>query len=270
MIRRILLVCTGNTCRSPMAEMMLRDMAERRRLHLEVRSAGVAALDGQPMSEHAAEALRRRNVPIPPGAASSSLSADAASWADLILTMTVRHKQMLLTLVPQTSGKTFTLKEYALGTEASGEADNFAALYGEFDIADPFGGPLALYEKVAEEIGGLLERLLDRLVSSGQAGAVSAEAVPASGEDGAGKTGTAAGGDGAADGAAGSVSGGAGPASGEFGSVPEEAGTEAGESGSVPREAGTAVGESGSTSGEAGTAKGETGSDSGGTGAVSS
>jgi protein-tyrosine phosphatase len=249
MIRCILLVCTGNTCRSPMAEMMLRDMAGRRGLHLEVRSAGVAALDGQPMSEHAAEALRKRNVPIPPGAASSSLKADAASWADLILTMTVRHKQMLLTLFPETAGKTFTLKEYALGTEASGGAADFAALYGEFDIADPFGGPLALYEKVAEEIGGLLERVLDRLVSSGKAEAASAEAVPASGGDG-----TAAGGDGAGDGAAGSASGGVGPASGK----------------AAPGEAEAAVGESGSTPGEAGTAKEETGSDSGGTGAASS
>jgi len=185
MIRRVLLVCTGNTCRSPMAEMMLRDLAGRRRMLLEVRSAGVAALDGQPFSENTVEVLRRRNVPIPPGAAASSLTGDAASWADLILTMTMRHKQMLLTLFPETAGKTYTLKEYALMAETSGDAAEIAALTGELDIADPFGGPLDLYELVAEEIGGLLERVLDRLVSDGLAEAAPEDAGTVSGNTGA-------------------------------------------------------------------------------------
>jgi len=184
MIRRILLVCTGNTCRSPMAEMMLRDLAGRRRILLEVRSAGVAALDGQPFSENTVEVLRRRDVPIPPGAAASSLTGDAASWADLILTMTMRHKQMLLTLFPETAGKTYTLKEYALTAETSGDAAVIAALTGELDIADPFGGPLDLYERVAGEIGGLLERVLDRLVSDGLAETAPEEAGTVSGKNG--------------------------------------------------------------------------------------
>jgi len=251
MIRRILLVCTGNTCRSPMAEMMLRDMAGRRRLFLEVRSAGVAALDGQPFSENTVEVLRRRNIPIPPGAAASSLTGDAASWADLILTMTMRHKQMLLTLFPEMAGKTYTLKEYALKAETSGDAADIAALTGELDIADPFGGPLDLYERVAEEIGGLLERVLERLVSGGLAEAAPGDAGSASEENGTTHEAT-------------------GPASAENGAapdgfMPEETGTSSGKPESTPVTAGTASGEgetgsagAGMTSGAGGAASMDT------------
>ncbi len=175
MIRRILLVCTGNTCRSPMAEAMLREMARQRQVELEVRSAGVAALDGQPISAHAAEALRKRNVPLPAGGA-SSLKEDGAGWADLILTMTVRHKQALLSRFPDAAGKTYTLKEYAyLHTAAGGSGSGTgegegadAANPPDLDIADPFGGSLELYEQSADEISRALERVLDRLVASGE------------------------------------------------------------------------------------------------------
>ena len=238
MIRRILLVCTGNTCRSPMAEMLLRDMAARRRILLEVRSAGVAALDGQPFSENTVEVLRRRNVPVPPGAAASSLTGDAVSWADLILTMTMRHKQMLLTLFPETAGKTHTLKEYALAAETCGA--DIAALTGGLDIADPFGGPLDLYERVAEEIGGLLERVLDRLVSGGLAEAAPGDAETASENDGA-VTKDA----GKAPGSGGAVTKDAGKASGNGGTVPQDPGTTSGNGGTVPEDTGKASGNGG-------------------------
>ena len=184
MIRRILLVCTGNTCRSPMAEAMLREMAKRRQVELEVRSAGVVALDGQPISAHAAEALRKRNVPLPTGGA-SSLKEDGVGWADLILTMTVRHKEALLGRFPDAAGKTYTLKEYAFYQASSdgsqtagdgGEASSAADGPPDLDIADPFGGSLELYEQSAEEIARALERVLDRLVSFG-------EVAPAAGDD---------------------------------------------------------------------------------------
>ena len=57
-MQRILFICTGNTCRSPMAEGLLRKLAAERGLKLEVKSAGVSAVDGMPVSRHTAAILR--------------------------------------------------------------------------------------------------------------------------------------------------------------------------------------------------------------------
>jgi protein-tyrosine-phosphatase len=189
-MRHILLVCTGNTCRSPMAEAMLVDLARKAGKPLEVRSAGVAAMDGYPISPHAAETLRRRNLPVP--GPSRTLSGKEIIWADVILTMTGSHKQVIVQRHPEAAGKTFTLKELALQGEAEMEAVTEAErLYSEwqlrqsmgqtlddgdrdklyelqrelpdFDISDPFGGPLAVYESCAEEIAAALRMVVDKL-----------------------------------------------------------------------------------------------------------
>ncbi|TJY41873.1 low molecular weight protein arginine phosphatase [Cohnella pontilimi] len=189
-MRHILLVCTGNTCRSPMAESMLADMARKAGKPLEVRSAGVAGIDGYPVSPHAAETLRRRNLPVP--GPSQALSAKQIAWADVILAMTTSHKRLILERHPEAAGKTYTLKEFALQGEAEMDAVAEAErLYAEwqlqqamgrkmaeadrekmlglqrelpdFDIADPFGGSLTDYESCAEEIGAALRLVVDKL-----------------------------------------------------------------------------------------------------------
>ncbi|MFC5403566.1 low molecular weight protein arginine phosphatase [Cohnella soli] len=189
-MNRILIVCTGNTCRSPMAEALMKDLAARGGKPIEVRSAGVSTVDGLPISPHAATALRKRNLALPEG--STLLKADDVLWASLILTMTAGHKRAILERFPQALGKTFTLKEYALrGDPVMDDVAELERLYSEwqvkqalgqnlsieertrllelqrripdFDVADPFGGSLALYEQTADEIEDVLLTLIDKL-----------------------------------------------------------------------------------------------------------
>ncbi|MFC3747514.1 low molecular weight protein arginine phosphatase [Paenibacillus sp. GCM10012306] len=188
----ILFVCTGNTCRSPMAEGLLRKYAKARGVELEVRSAGVSAISGSSISRHAAAILRDEGVLDL--MQSSQLTGQQVAWADLVLTLTGSHKRHLLQYFPDAVTKTYTLKEY-VHDEASvtedieeldslyAEAEMSIALGGEpdaaalqriieirqripsFDISDPFGGSRDDYELTAAEIRKALHSLLDKLQS---------------------------------------------------------------------------------------------------------
>lgn len=194
-MKNILFVCTGNTCRSPMAEGMLRKLAKGRGIPLEVRSAGVAAVEGMPISRHAEAVLRDQQ--IEDGLSSKSLSLDLVEWADMILTLTLSHKQYAIRQFPYAADKVHTLKEYVENDEQVlrdlQEQDSLLAsmemtrsLGGElqekdkvrlielrqripsFDISDPFGGSLEDYEATAAEIRSALFRLLDKLGNENQ------------------------------------------------------------------------------------------------------
>lgn len=142
---RVLFVCTGNTCRSPMAEAILRDRGLK---SVEVRSAGVYAMDGQAASAHAQSVLRENE--IAQEHRSSLLTAQQVEWATHILSMTESHKHAIVRQFPEAEVKTFTLKE-------------FAGIQLGRDVLDPYGGPIEIYRETFREINDSIEKMLERL-----------------------------------------------------------------------------------------------------------
>ena len=139
-MKTILFVCTGNICRSPMAEGLFRHLTARMNGRYRALSAGVAAMDGMPPSAHAVQALRELNIDIS-RQRSRSLSSQLVREADLIFGMTHGHAQAVATLYPDAASKTHVLREY----------DETLEDYDK-DIADPIGGSYAVYLQCRDEI----------------------------------------------------------------------------------------------------------------------
>lgn len=107
---RVLFVCTGNTCRSPMAEGLFRRLAREAGLDVEVKSAGIAAVPGSNFAKHAQTVLKERKADFE--GSSTSLTPELLAWADVVLVMTAGHKQALLSRSPEHIDKIHLLKEY--------------------------------------------------------------------------------------------------------------------------------------------------------------
>lgn len=150
----ILFVCTGNTCRSPMAEAIFRDMVGADTYTIQ--SAGIAAIHGGPASLHAEQVLRDRG--LSDAHAAQILDEDLIAWADLILTMTFSHKLYILDRFTDVESKVYALKEFTTADEAY---ETEALL--DWDIADPFGGDYERYVETATEIEQYLQKLHKKL-----------------------------------------------------------------------------------------------------------
>ena len=138
-MKTILFICTGNVCRSPMAEALFRRAVEGRG-DFRVLSAGLGAVDGQPPTQHSVTAMRELGLDIS-AQRSRALTANLLQQADYVVGMTHSHVDTIGLLYPAAAEKTFLLREFDESLEPF-----------EKDISDPIGSSYDVYVHCREQI----------------------------------------------------------------------------------------------------------------------
>jgi protein-tyrosine-phosphatase len=150
----LLFVCTGNTCRSPMAAGVMRKLLAEAGLDgIEVESAGTGALSGWPAAPHALEVTKRWGIDIS-GHRSRALTSEILEGADLVFCMSLEHHHKVGKLSLASAEKSYLLASYPQRPEETPLAR----------IEDPMGGDLEIYERTFMKIDEHLRRVFADLV----------------------------------------------------------------------------------------------------------
>lgn len=133
-----------------MAEYLLRELSCQKGIEVEVKSAGLWAVFGEPATEETIAVLQELNIDAKTHR-SKPLDWDLIDWADLILTMEEWQKRQVVLKAPEAKSKVFTLPEFV------GE---------EGEVPDPYGTARHAYRQVREQIQRFVEKLLEKIASA--------------------------------------------------------------------------------------------------------
>jgi len=166
MIRLILLVCTGNTCRSPMAQGILKKLLQERGKNYaslyNIQSAGISTVPGMSPTTEAVKVMSEQGMDIS-SHRSQQLGEDLVKSADLILVMTWEHKKYLQKQYPFAQEKVFLIKELAQ-SKYYGDYDKNNDEVKKLEILDPLGKPISFYRAAAQDLKINLEKITDIII----------------------------------------------------------------------------------------------------------
>lgn len=151
-MKHILFVCSGNTCRSPMAEsLFIQELKKAGDVDVvcEVQSAGIFAGVGVPASSEAIQVMQERGLNLS-AHRSQALQQDHLEWADLVLTMTDSHRRHILSRFEVPVHKVYTLTEFAGA--------------GRADVVDPFGAGIESYRQCLDQLQPLIELIIKQIL----------------------------------------------------------------------------------------------------------
>ncbi len=148
---KIMFICTGNICRSAMAEGYMKKRAQEEKLNIEVCSSGIYGEEGLGASPSAKEVMKEYGISLDSHIARITSKTNIADM-DLILCATIRHKEILSQMYPNLQNKIFTIKEYAYGDECIDK-----------DISDPWGYDITVYRHCAQELTKAIDAIILKL-----------------------------------------------------------------------------------------------------------